>query len=93
MTKPLSATMVACIDCAQEAGGELVRYQGGYWADRGGGHPMTNRREFHSTPTVQALVTRGYAEYSEHRDGRNEAFPIAMRLTPLCEAIIVVRAA
>lgn len=79
--KPLSATMVACLDDAQENGGELVRYQGGYWADRAGGHPLTNRRAYHGATTVQALVARGYAEYSEHRLGSaGREFPIAMRV-------------
>lgn len=86
----LSATMVECIDMAQEAGGELIRYQGGYWAPRGS-HPLTSSPEtwgsgrslprYHGTPTVHALVTRGYAEYTEHREGRHNNFPIAMRLT------------
>jgi hypothetical protein len=94
VSKSLSATMVACLDIAQEAGGELVRYQGGYWADRGGGHPVgVNRRECHSTPTVQALVRRGFAEYSEYRDGRSGLFPIAMRLIPLETTVEVAAAA
>lgn len=82
MTAALTATMVACIDDARAAGGELVRYQGGYWASRGGPHPANGHRTSHGTPTVHAIVTRGYAEYSEHRDGRNGPFPIAIRLLP-----------
>jgi hypothetical protein len=81
VSKSLSATMVACIDLARANGGELVRYQGGFWSDRGGGHPTVNRREYHGASTVQAIVDRGYAAYSEHREGRNgSSFPIAMKL-------------
>jgi hypothetical protein len=81
--KPLSATMVFCVDDTHEAGGELVRYQGGYWAARNArrGHngiPFP----YHGSSTVQALVDRNVAEYSEYRDGRNGRFPIAMRLLP-----------
>jgi hypothetical protein len=87
--KALSATMVACIDMAREAGGELVRYQGGFWAPRGA-HPLAQDPAkfgsgrglptYHSTPTVHAIVTRGFAKYSEHREGRHSTFPIAIRL-------------
>lgn len=76
----LSATMVACLDLANQHGGELVRYVGGYWAPRNLGlHPSLNGSEYHGSSTVQALVTRGHAEYSEHREGRNGKFPIAVR--------------
>lgn len=80
--KLLSATMVACIDDAREAGGELVRYQGGYWAPRGRSmrHDGAPVGSYHGASTVHAIVTRGYAEYSEHREGRGGRFPIAIRL-------------
>lgn len=79
----LSATMVACLDDAEAAGGELVRFQGCYWAPRNvarrshDGVPV----HYHGASTVHALVTRGYARYSEYRQGRRDDFPIAMRLT------------
>jgi hypothetical protein len=82
--KPLSATMVACIDMARDAGGELVRYQGGYWAPRGVCHPTRSTGTdcgWHNSSTVQAIVSRGHAKYTEHRRGRSGEFPIAMRLT------------
>lgn len=80
-TKPLSATMVACLDDATEAGGELVRYQGGFWAPRnaprnGNGIPQP----WHGSTTVQALVTRERADYSEWKDGRGGRFPVAMKV-------------
>lgn len=83
---PLSATMVACIDDALEAGGELIRYQGGYWAARNAPRASDGiPRPYHGTPTVEALVARGEAEYSEYRDGRNGQFPIAVRIGPKSE--------
>lgn len=81
--KPLTATMVACLDDASEAG-ELIRYQGGFWAARGAPRGFDGiPRPFHGSSTVQALVSRGCAEYSEWRDGRGGSFPIAMRLKAL----------
>jgi len=82
----LSATMVSAIDLALESGGELVRYQGGYWAARGKPHPSFGQTECYGTKTIEALVARGCAEYSEHRDGRNGRFPVAVKLTPKVDA-------
>lgn len=88
MKPELSATMVACIDDAQAAGGELIRFAGGYWAKRGAAIQSHNGAPVgaHGTSTVNAIVTRGYAEYSEHRDGRNGPFPIALKLTAKASA-------
>lgn len=82
MNKPLTATMVACIDDTLEAGGELVRFQGGFWATPGA-HPTVDRRIYYGTPTANAIVARGYAEYTEHRErATGGSFPIRMRLIP-----------
>jgi len=70
--------MVECIDMARDAGGEIVRFQGGYWAPRGD-HPR-NRAPSHGDRTVTAIVSRGWAEFTEYRDGRRGRFPIAMKL-------------
>lgn len=85
MKQELSATMVACIDMALENGGELVRYQGGYWAPRGA-HPRATHTPSHGTPTVEGLVRRGQAEYTEWHNGKFKVFPVAMRLTPQATA-------
>jgi len=55
--------------------GKLIRYPGGFWYPDGPG-----QRSF-STPTVEALVRRGLAEYTAWKDGRNGFFPIEMTLT------------
>lgn len=80
--KALTATMVACLDDARAAGGELVRYRGGFWAARNAprchdGLP----RPYWGTSTVEAIVARGEAAYTEWRDGRSGRFPVAMRVS------------
>lgn len=75
--KPPSATMVACVDFAQEHGG-LVRMAGGFWTKRGAGWSGASPdAEWFGTNTVQACVERGALAYTEHRDGRSGQFPIA----------------
>jgi hypothetical protein len=83
MGKPLSATMVDCIELARTHGGELVRFQGGYWAGRNAPRMPHDGipRPYCGGSTVNAIVTRGYAEYSEWREGRSFKFPIAIKLT------------
>lgn len=78
--RSLTAPMLACIDLAQEGNGELVRYAGGYWAPRGRAHPRLSG-EWAGTPTVQALVARGQARFSEHRRSRTKPVPVAIQLT------------
>lgn len=83
MPKPLSATMVACIDDANAAGGELVRFQGGFWAARNGPRDYLGiPRPYHGASTIKALIERGAAEYTEWKEGRDFRFPIAVRITP-----------
>lgn len=60
--------------------GKIVRYPGGFWCQPGlEGMPMHNRS--HSSPTINALVGRGIAEYSEWVDGRTGKFPVEAKLT------------
>jgi len=76
--KPLTPTMRRCIKYLQSAG-KLVRYPGGYWAAE---HWDRWKTPWYGTPTVQALVTRGLAGYTEWKQGRNtQPFPVAMELT------------
>lgn len=64
----LSPTMQDAIKYANEHGGKLVRYPGGYWTVSG--HEMTRGISF-GTSTIEALVKRNVAVYSEwkHRSG------------------------
>jgi hypothetical protein len=68
----LTPTMQAAVNHAQKHGGALVRWPGGFWYavdQQGSGYSF-------GTPTVQALVSRGVAEYTEWQEGRNGKFPI-----------------
>lgn len=69
----LSPTMREALDFAKKNGG-LIREPGGYWKSA---EPCAWPFSF-STPTVNALVSRGLAEYTEWKDGRNGRFPIRM---------------
>ncbi len=82
MVKALSATMTECLDLALENGGELVRYQGGFWAARNAVRASHDGipRPYHGARTIEALLARGHGEYSEWREGRNYRFPIAVKL-------------
>lgn len=51
----------------------LKRKPGGYWSAPAGGPTF-------GTTTVQALVTRGVAAYTEFAAGRNGRFPIRIEL-------------
>jgi len=59
--------------------GALCRYPGGFWQAPGG---YQRWAKHFGTPTVEALVTRGLAEYTEWRDGRNGRFPVRCELAP-----------
>lgn len=73
----LSATMREALDYASKHGG-LERFPGGYWCEPGHSQWNVNPLVSFGTKTVQALVSRGLAEYTEWRDGRNGTFPIRM---------------
>jgi hypothetical protein len=75
--------MIDCLAMAEDAGGELVRHQGGYWARRGP-HPRARRAPWHGTSTVNAIVARELAAWTEFQTGRSgRPYPIALRLTAL----------
>lgn len=82
----LSETMHKAIACAREHGGELVRYLGGRWTWRD--DPSSPWSSF-GTPTINALVARGVAEFSEWKEGRSGRFPITMRLVEVKQFYIV----
>lgn len=73
----LSPTMVFAWDFGIGAGGELVRFAGGYWTRSGNIPPHC---EHYGTPTIEALVRRGGAEYTEWKDGARGRFPIRVKM-------------
>lgn len=78
----LTLTMTACLERLR-AHGELVRLPGGYWARQGVKFSGSSPAEtWDGTPTIEALVRRGLAEYSQWQQGRGgKPFPIAVKPT------------
>jgi len=72
----LSPTMLAAYDLAAKHDNGLVRFPGGYWAQEG----WDSHSKWFSTPTIQALVSRGVATYSRWYEGRSR-FPIEITLS------------
>lgn len=70
MGKKLSATMAVALAECIEHGGELVRWQGGFWTypNCAVAHERKDYRVpawYVGTETVRALATRGYLEATE----------------------------
>lgn len=58
----LSPEMQAAVEYAKAHDGKIVRYPGGFWAKGG----VWNRSErWFGTTTIEALVARGVAEYTD----------------------------
>lgn len=74
----LSETMQAAVAYAKQHGA-LCRYPGGYWQKSG---VFDRWSTYFSTPTVEGIVKRGMAEYTEWRDGKNGKVPVRCELTP-----------
>lgn len=76
----LSPTMRALVEFMKQHGNEIHRHPGGFWAQKGWSQWNTGGNWFGAS-SVQALVARGVAEYSEYQQGRSAVrFPIAARL-------------
>ena len=75
----LSAVMRDCYEYAKQNGGILMRVPGSFhqpvkWM-------LANQEgQFFGSSTVEALVKRGYAEYSMWRMGRRGEFPIEVTM-------------
>ena len=68
--------MLECVEYIR-AHGAIHRHQGGFWANTGW---LLHSGPYFGTSTIQSLVTRGVAEYTEWRDGRGGRFPIKAAL-------------
>lgn len=69
----LTVPMQRALQFMREHQDRLIRLPGGFWK------APEHERTF-PTVTVQGLVSRGLAEYTEWKDGRNGRFPIAVVL-------------
>lgn len=78
MNEELSPKMVSAIKHMARNGNKVVRYPGGYWASE---HWHAWSGPCFGTPTIEAIVRRGYAEYTVWKDGRASRFPIECGLT------------
>jgi hypothetical protein len=77
--KPLTKTMQQLIEhMRHEGGGFIYRHPGGFWS-KAPGYFM--RAQTFGTSSVEALVSRGIAEYVEWQEGRNGRFPVKAKLT------------
>lgn len=77
MNEELSPKMISAIKHMARNENTMVRFPGGYWARRG--WSAWNGPCF-GTSTIEAIVRRGYAEYTVWKDGRTR-FPIECGLT------------
>lgn len=77
MKAPLSKTMLALIKFMREHNGHVWRHPGGFWQNANWIH----RYSCFSSATVEALISRGIAEYDEHKAGKLFDFPIRATLT------------
>ena len=77
MKEKLSSTMERALSFASDNGGKIKRYPGGFWGQNG----LNTQQPWFGTPTIQALVSRGYFEYSDWTIGATR-FPIEVSLVP-----------
>lgn len=78
----LSPTMRSAINYARNFNNKIVRYPGGYWARE---NWSGSSEHYFGTTTIQALVSRGLAEYTQWQEGKSR-FPIEITLTELALA-------
>lgn len=80
MKKSISPTMQELIRYMTENDGKIERHPGGFWARKG----WTGVSEInYGTTSVQALVSRGLADYTDWKENRGERFPIQAMLRTL----------
>ena len=74
-SKPLTKTMIELVEYMRDA--TLYRHPGGFWTRQSNWDIYARS---YGTPSVQALVLRGIAEYTEWKDGKANRFPVQARL-------------
>lgn len=73
----LTPTMEKAAEFARQHGGKLHRHPGGFWA----GADYKQHGTSFGTSTVDGMVKRGAAEYTDWKEGRNGRFPVEMTLS------------
>lgn len=80
--KPLTKTMQSLIEHMRNHGGVLYRHPGGFWTE----HSCYNlRATSFGTGSIEALVSRGIAQYVDWKDGRNGRFPVKAQLVEVIQ--------
>jgi hypothetical protein len=77
VSKELTPTMKELIGYMREHDGKIHRHPGGFWAR---GQSFAYLGKSYGTSSVEALVKRGIARYSDWQEGRNGRFPIEATL-------------
>jgi hypothetical protein len=79
----LSKEMQFAVEAMKAHGRKMYRSPGGFWMayTQGDTRLASDNGRIFGTLTVEALVKRGIAEYTDWRDGRNGRFPIEATLT------------
>ena len=78
MKDQLTPKMIEVIEHMKRHNNKIVRYPGGYWASED--WHMWQGPCF-GTPTVEAIIRRGYAKYTVWREGKSgNKFPIEAEL-------------
>ena len=81
----LSPTMQAAVALATSSGGKLYRHRGGHWTKEPGDREYTTREVLDilkldvgvfGTRTVEALVKRGAASYTDFKTSWASQFPV-----------------
>lgn len=77
-TSELSPEMARAVAFAIGHGGKIVRHPGGFW---GATDFVQHKSPWFATTTIQALVRRGAAAYTNWQEGRGGRFPIEVTVT------------
>jgi hypothetical protein len=77
MNTELSPKMLEAVDHMKRHNNTMVRFPGGYWAAIGW---YAWHGPCWGTPTIEALVRRGIAEYTAWKEVRGGKFPIKAKL-------------
>lgn len=72
----LTKTMKAALKFSHKHDRKLTRHPGGFWM----GKQFSRYGESYGTPTVEALVRRGFMHYTAWQEGRSGGFPIEAEL-------------
>lgn len=75
----LSKTMLECVIYAEAHGGILHRAPGGFWILESDRAKVPHCHSY-GTKTIEALVSRGYGQYTGFQEGRKGKFPISVAI-------------